>query len=399
MAETSTQTESSQAAAPKLESLATLLNMADEQKTAAPEPELLAQADQVVARLINVDVSSVDAKTDARTAIQTLGATLQRESAHRSAMLKQPVAKLYKETEEGGQVGNALIDLKMTVEDLDPGKIDFEAGWFSRSLGRLPFVGTPMKRYFSRYESASTVMEAIVRSLRDGKEQLQRDNVTLVGDQKALAAINERLQAAIKLGQLVDQNLAARLQSELTAGDPRHEFIQSEWLFPLRQRIQDLQQQLAVNQQAILSIEMIIRNNSELMRGVDRAINVTMSALQVAVTLALALANQKIVLSKIQAVNETTDALIAGTAERLRTQGVEIHKQAAATQLNMDTLKKAFADIRAAIDDVSRYRQEALPKMAQTILELDKLSADAGSTIDTMNAANKAKEAFESGLN
>jgi len=120
--------------------------------------------------------------------------------------------------------------------------------------------------------------------------------------------------------------------------------------------------------------------------------------LQVAVTLALALANQKIVLSKVQAVNETTDRLIAGTAERLRTQGAEIHKQAAGTQLNIETLKKAFVDIRAAIDDVSKFRQESLPKMAQAIVELDKLSDEAQQTIATMDAASRARETFHDQL-
>ena len=95
-----------------------------------------------------------------------------------------------------------------------------------------------------------------------------------------------------------------------------------------------------------MAIDLIIRNNVELMRGVDRATNVTVSALQVAVTLALALANQRIMLDKIHAVNETTDKLIASTAERLRTQGAEIHKMAAGTSLNIDALKKAFADIK-----------------------------------------------------
>lgn len=387
-----TQTEPSDAK-PKLQSLATLLDIPD----AKPDdPAIEAQADEVVGKLITVNPEDVAVKVDVRQALQTMGAALQRESAQRSQMLKQPIQKLYKDTEDGGPVGNALIDLKMQVEELDPGKFDFEAGWFTRTLGQLPMVGTPLKRYFSRFESASTVMDAIVRSLKDGRDQLNRDNVTLSNDQKSLAEINQRLEVAIKLGQSVDRKLSDLLAREVTPGDPKHEFIQSEWLFPLRQRIMDLQQQLVVNQQAILAIEMIIRNNVELMRGVDRAVNVTVSALQVAVTLALALANQKIVLQKVQAVNQTTDQLIAGTAERLRTQGAEIHKMAASTSLNIDTLKKAFADIRAAIDDVSKFRQEALPKMAQAIVELDQLSSDAGKTIDTMNAANRARDAFKS---
>ena len=378
-----------------MQSLATLLDL----PAATPDPVIEAQADTVVGRLLAAPAQpdAVEA-VDVRKAIETLGTELQRQSAQRSQMLKQPVTKLYQETEDGGAVGNALIDLKMKVEELDPGQFDFEAGWLSRNLGRLPFVGSPLKRYFSRYESASTVMDAIIRSLRDGREQLNRDNITLAADQKSMREINTRLEAAIALGQKVDGKLSAKLAAELTDSDPRAAFIQAEWLFPLRQRIMDLQQQLAVNQQAILAIELIVRNNQELVRGVDRAINVTVSALQVAVTLALALANQKIVLGKVQAVNETTDRLIAGTAERLRTQGAEIHKQAASTQLDIETLKKAFTDIRAAIDDVSRFRQDALPKMAQAIGELDKLSADAQQTIVTMDAANRARQTFQDQL-
>ena len=384
-----TQTE----AKTRLQSLASLLDIPD----AKPEdPAIEAKAAEVVDKLITADPQDAQVKVDVRQALQTMGAALQRESAHRSQMLKQPIQKLYKESEESGSVGNALVDLKLKVEELDPGKFDFEAGWFTRSLGRLPLVGTPVKRYFSRFESASTVMDAIVRSLKDGRDQLNRDNVTLTNDQKGMREINLSLEAAIKLGQSIDQKLTDMLAREIAHGDPKHAFIEAEWLFPLRQRIMDLQQQLVVNQQAILAIEMIIRNNIELIRGVDRAVNVTVSALQVAVTLALALANQKIVLQKVQAVNETTDNLIAGTAERLRTQGAEIHKLAAGTTLDIGVLKKAFEDIRTAIDDVSKFRQEALPQMAKAITELDHLSSEAEKTIAVMDSANRARDAFKS---
>lgn len=386
---TTTQTEDK----PKLQSLATLLDIPD---VKPEDPAIEAKAEEVLDKLVKVDVQDVQLKTDVRQALETMGAALQRESAQRSQMLQQPIHKLYRDAEEGGPVGNALIDLKVKVEELDPGKFDFEAGWFTRTMGRLPGVGTPIKRYFSRFESASTVMDAIVRSLKDGREQLSRDNVTLANDQKAMRAINVRIEAAIKLGQSIDQKLTDLLARELTPGDPKHDFIQAEWLFPLRQRILDLQQQLVVNQQGIMAIELIIRNNVELIRGVDRAVNVTVSALQVAVTLALALANQRIVLEKVQAVNQTTDQLIAGTAERLKTQGAEIHKMAASTSLNIDTLKQAFGDIRSAIDDVAQFRQNALPQMAKAITELDQLSSDAERTIATMDAANRAREAFKS---
>lgn len=373
--------------ADQLESVMSWLSTATE--PAPLDPVIDTQADEVVTALMTTDPADAQKQSINKQAIQNLGLELQKEAARRSAMLKQPVHKLYEGATEGAPVANALLDLKMKVEELDPGQFDFESGWVTRTLGRLPFVGTPIKRYFSKYESSSTQLDAIVRALRSGRDQLNRDNVTLTDDQKAMRALTEKLEKAVKLGQLIDAKLSSKVERELAVGDPRRAVVESEWLFPLRQRIQDLQQQLIVNQQGIMAIDLIVRNNHELMRGVDRATNVTVNALQVAVTLALALANQRVTLERVLAVNETTDRLIGQTAKTLRTQGAEIHKMAAGTTLNIETLKEAFADVRAALDDVSKFRQEALPKMAQAIVELDQLSEEAGRTIENLDNARK----------
>jgi uncharacterized protein YaaN involved in tellurite resistance len=373
------------------------LQLADPTALAAdPEQDsaLTQQADDVVARIMATSPADQEARARTAAAIETMGSQLQSEASRRSGMLKEPIGKLAERSEDGGEVANALVDLKVQVEELDPGKIDLEAGWLTRLMGRIPGVGTPMKRYFSRYESASTVIDAIMRSLKDGREQLKRDNITLVDDQKAMRALTHKLEQAIKLGQLIDSKLQDKLATEVLESDPRHAFIQEELLFPLRQRIQDLQQQLLVNQQGVLTIEMIVRNNKELVRGVSRAENVTVNALQVAVTLALALANQKIVLEKVQAISTTTSKLIADTAARLKQQGAEIHKQAAGTQLDMDSLRRAFGDIRSALEDISRYRREALPKMAERIQTMDKLAAESEQTIRKMEHAQTAVADF-----
>ena len=136
-----------------------------------------------------------------------------------------------------------------------------------------------------------------------------------------------KLKKAIQLAKKMDQKLQYKLDREIKDDDTQRKFIEEELLFPLRQRIIDLQQTLNVNQQSILTIEVIIRNNRELIRGVDRALNVTVTALQIAVACALALNNQEIVLKKIDALNTTTSNLIKNNAERLKTQGVEIHKK------------------------------------------------------------------------
>lgn len=356
------------------------------------DPEMEKTADAFVENVLKwdpSDSSQIAVRESSIASIEQLGNKTQQEAARRSAMLKQPIKSLAEKSEDGGQVANSLIELNTQVDQLDPGKYDFNPGWFARTLGRLPGIGTPLQKYFVRFQQADTVIDAIIRSLEDGKDQLERDNTTLKMDQKVMRELTIRLDSTIRLGQLIDQRLDYALQREVTADDPRRRFIEEELLFPLRQRIIDIQQQLAVNQQGVLAIELIMRNNKELIKGVNRAVNVTVNALTIGVTVAMALANQKIVLDKVGAVNKTTNRLIEQTAAQLRTQGVAIQKQAAESQLDIDSLARAFSDIRVALDDIGKFRQQALPAMAQNILKMEQLSDVAEKQIRKMEQANR----------
>ena len=265
-----------------------------------------------------------------------------------------------------------------------------------RVLSRLPGVGSRLQRYFQKFENAQQALDAIIHDLEAGGEMLRRDNLTLSDDQQALRDMAGQLQRQVALGQLIDRRLVAAAEAR-PDDDPRRPtsdqrtFIEEELLFPLRQRIVDLQQQLAVSQQGVLALEVVIRNNRELMRGVDRAINVTVSALTVAVTVAMALANQRLVLDRVEALNQSTSAMIAGTARALRAQGVEIQSRAASATLDRETLEEAFREVMAALDDVSHYRQQALPRLDEQIERLDALSRQGNAAIDRLDRGNRRR--------
>lgn len=344
-----------------------------------------AQSDQVVEALFALNPDDHDSRQSGTNTAEGLGMDVQEASARKLDMLNAPVHRIIDRGDTRGDVGTSLADLKVEVEKADPRRFNFDPGWFSRMIGYLPFVGPPLKRYFTQYESTRTVIDAIIKSLDLGRDQLKRDNVILADDQKEMRTLTVRLATAVKIGQMVDQKLAARIDT-LDRADARHKFLSEEVVFPLRQRIIDLQQQLAVNQQGILATELITRNNRELVRGVTRAINVTARALQVAATVAIALGDQKVVLDKVDSVNKATSDMIASTAEQLKQQGAAIQKQASSAMLDMSALKSAFADIDVAIEDLSTFRQQALPMMAQTVLELDNVTAKASESIRKIDA-------------
>lgn len=370
------------------------LDLSDPTKVQVKEQEkneLDQKASDYVAKLMDFQLTETNKQQAAKSAIEGFGLELQKQSANQSAMLKRPLKEISKRGEDGGDVSKGLIDLKITVEDLDPASFDFEPGFLTRTLGFLPFIGTPLKRYFSKFESAETVINAIIGSLEKGRDQLKRDNITLAEDQSRMREIIKRLEQSIKIGQLMDQKISYSLERELANDPDKKKFVEQEILFPLRQRLMDLQQQLAVNQQGVIAAEIIIRNNKELVRGVNRALNVTITALEVAVTTALALADQKIVLEKVNALNNTTNSLIAGNAKRLKEQGTEIQKQAASASVDIEVLKTAFLDIKQALDDISTFRSEALPEMAKSIVEMDNLIGEAEKSIKDIDKGNQAQ--------
>ncbi|MCL7930987.1 toxic anion resistance protein [Halomonas llamarensis] len=351
------------------------------------DPELEAIADRFVEDILAEGNEASVVRQ--RRAVDEMGLELQQQAAHRSAMLQTPLRQLAHQGDEGGPVAKALTDLRGRMEGLDPARHRLAPNALDRILTIIPGLDSRLQRYFRKFENAQQALDAIIEDLESGRDMLHRDNLTLSDDQQALHKILGELNRQITLGRLIDR----RLQDEIAArdgDDPRRHFLEEELLFPLRQRIVDLQQQLAVSQQGVLALEVIIRNNRELMRGVDRAINVTVSALTVAVTVAMAMGNQRLVLDRIEALNSTTSQMIGGTAKTLRQQGVDIQKRASSAMLDMQMLEEAFGEVMGAIDDLSTYRQEALPQLDEQIDRLATLSKQGSASIDHLQEGSES---------
>jgi uncharacterized protein YaaN involved in tellurite resistance len=323
------------------------------------------QADQLALKVIELDPGSAAARRAITDYVENFGLAGLAASASKNHLMGVTIDKLVETGQGGGPVSRSLVDLSREIANLDPSNIDFNA------KGILALILNPIKRYFAKYKKAETVIQDVIESLKKGKNSLINDNITINIEKEELKNIYYTLDADIKKGAELDKKISEYAEkikaSADESGAEKARFIEGEVLLPLSQRIMDLRQLLVVNQQARLSMEVILRNNQELCRAVDRAVNVTVSALRTAVMVAGALYNQRITLKKIQAVNETTGHLIAGAAKMLKTQGAEIGRGSMEATISVETLKKAFGEAISAMEDIGRYRREALPKIRETI--------------------------------
>jgi uncharacterized protein YaaN involved in tellurite resistance len=92
--------------------------------------------------------------------------------------------------------------------------------------------------------------------------------------------------------QRIDTILSERIDTIDEKDPARGRVMRGDMVFYVRQKTQDLLAQLVVNVQGYVSIDVIRSNNLELMRGVDRATEATVSALRTAVIVAQARSGQ-----------------------------------------------------------------------------------------------------------
>jgi uncharacterized protein YaaN involved in tellurite resistance len=296
--------------------------------------------------------------------VRTMGDQDIRQAADSSNRLLATPVRALKEggLAEGSKVGQTLLELRRTVEDLDPS----EASMGRKILGVIPFGGR-IQDYFRRYESAQGQLNAIIQALYNGQDELRKDNAALNLEKQNLWDTMARLNQYIYVAERLDAQLSAKIAELQIAEAERGKALSEDVLFYVRQKHQDLLTQLAVSIQGYLAIDIIIKNNVELTKGVDRATTTTVSALRTAVIVAQALANQKLVLDQIGALNTTTSNMIASTSKMLADQSATIQEQAASSTVGIEQLQEAFANIYATMDSISDFKARALDSMSQTI--------------------------------
>jgi len=324
--------------------------------------QLEAKVESFIDELIATDAASPEfgKKVDA---LANLGATeIARAAAQSNRFLDRPTRALNKEA----GIGADLVQLRKIVEDLDPGKSGKLTGR-KKLFGLIPVGGNKLRSYFDSYKSAQTNINAILGALKSGKDELLKDNISIEDERAKLWDAMGKLEQMVHMSKVLDSKLEERA-TELDVVDPaKAKAIRENALFYVRQRTQDLLTQLAVSVQGYLALDLVKKNNVELMKGVDRASTTTVSALRTAVTVAEAMTNQKLVLEQITQLNTTTAGIIDSTGELLKSNTATIHEQAAASTIPVETLQRAFQNVYQTMDAIDTFKMKSLEAMKTTV--------------------------------
>ena len=356
-------------------------------------PELDAKVNDFVMHVLQtpVNTSVFDEKVKA---IHQLGSAEIRASAQiANRMLDRPAKSMDKALFDNSPIAKSLTELRSVVEDLDPSR----QGSLSsprKFLGIIP-MGKSVQDYFRKYQSSQNHINAIIESLYHGKDELMKDNASIEQEKVNMWALMQSLRQYIYVGQKIDERLEQKI-GELEATDPeKARVVKEELLFYVRQKNMDFLTQLAVNIQGYLALDMIRKNNLELIKGVDRATTTTIAALRTAVMVSQALSSQKLVLDQINALNSTTSSLIESTSVMLKRQTAQVHEQASGSSVDLEKLQKSFNHIYETMHAIDAFKVKALGNMQQTLHVLTQEVDRAQTYLDRTNRQTVSEVANE----
>ena len=338
-----------------------------------------------------VNTSVFDEKVNA---IHQLGSAEIRASAQiANRMLDRPAKSMDKALFDNSPIAKSLTELRSVVEDLDPAR----QGALSsprKFLGIIP-MGKSVQDYFRKYQSSQTHINAIIESLYHSKDELMKDNASIEQEKVNMWALMQSLRQYIYVGKKIDERLEQKI-GELEATDPeKARVVKEELLFYVRQKNMDFLTQLAVNIQGYLALDMIRKNNLELIKGVDRATTTTIAALRTAVMVSQALSSQKLVLNQINALNSTTSSLIESTSVMLKRQTAQVHEQASGSSVDLEKLQKSFNHIYETMHAIDAFKVKALGNMQQTLHVLTQEVDRAQTYLDRSNRQTVSEVANE----
>lgn len=282
----------------------------------------------------------------------------------------------------------SLAGLRRAVAEIDPAKLPLTG---RKLMGMIPIAGSA-KKALHRYRAANEPVNALVLELRARQDVLRRDNAALKGERERLWGTLGKLSEAAAFAAAVDAAVD-RQAGIFDLTDPaRAKALRADALHPIRQRHQDLLTQLAVSAQGYLALDLVRRNNDELIRGVERAVTTTVAALRVALLVSGALAGQRDVLDEVNAVQATTDGLIRANAEMLELRSAEIQRAGSDPAVAVATIRESFERIYRTIDAIDEFKAGAVSTMAATV---DALSGEIRRAEDHLRRSHEATATAE----
>ena len=324
------------------------------------------KSSEIMNEIIDNDASDIIKRREITKRIDNYGVDTLKIAEERSKNFSTTVSKMTVDS-TSESLEQSIEKLEKEMKTVDPSLVDFSK--ISKGIGKL---FNPITQYFKKLEQEDENIEGILNVLNSIRNILSNDNITLELEIDKIADTIQILNLEYDVGVKIKNQIESIIE-EARKDDNNLEkikFYEDEVITPLEKKLYDIKQVIIVNEQSMLAMEIIRKNNKELIRNIDRIKNVTMVAINTAVMVAKSLYNQKVALNKIEALNNSTNDIISNTSDKLNQVSLDIANGINNAELSSDLLKQKFTDLYSLIEDVKIQNKEHVIEIKEKSKEI-----------------------------
>ncbi|CAM3497904.1 MULTISPECIES: toxic anion resistance protein [Saccharibacillus] len=292
------------------------------------------EAKQVIQKVANTDNMQLDELMDQ---IGRMGQRTMEKAGQSLEMLQRPVNDMV--AGKRSEVGNNILRLRTEIDSLSKSK---QVGFFDKILRK-----TPLKNYIYKYQSVKTNVDAIVMSLRNGKDTLE-ENMAYMRNLKR-TSIEEvyNLQMRIAMGNRLKVLFEEEIAKPENAG--RKPTLE-RGLRKVVTRIQSFTEMIMLYQQAIAGTDIINDNNDKLIDSVDSTIDKTQHLITVSAMIAMALQDQMETIEAVNTANQTLQNMFEDNSRMLKETTQKTNELLGKPAMQLEAVERAMGDLFTAMD-------------------------------------------------
>ena len=292
------------------------------------------EAKQVIQKVANTDNMQLDELMDQ---IGRMGQRTMEKAGQSLEMLQRPVNDMV--AGKRSEVGNNILRLRTEIDSLSKSK---QVGFFDKIMRK-----TPLKNYIYKYQSVKTNVDAIVMSLRNGKDTLE-ENMAYMRNLKR-TSIEEvyNLQMRIAMGNRLKALFEEEIAKPENAG--RKPTLE-RGLRKVVTRIQSFTEMILLYQQAIAGTDIINDNNDKLIDSVDATIDKTQHLITVSAMIAMALQDQMETIEAVNTANQTLQNMFEENSRMLKETTQKTNELLGKPAMQLEAVERAMGDLFTAMD-------------------------------------------------
>lgn len=299
-----------------------------------------------------------------------------------------------------GPAGDSLRSMVNTlrgfsIKELDP---SYKLSWWQKLLGRAE----PIVDFMSRFEKVQDQIDKIEGELIEHEHVLLKDIKSLdMLYEKTLDFYNE-LELYIAAGEAKVAELDAKdipaLAAKVEKTPEGKAIAVAQELRDLRsarddleRRVHDLKLTRQVTMQSLPSIRLVQENDKSLVTKINSTLVNTVPLWETQLAQAVTINRSKQAAGTVKAANDLTNDLLENNATNLRTANAAIRTEMERGIFDMESIKKAHAELIGTIEDSLRIADEGKARRTAAEADMLGLEAELKKTLSATKASPKSE--------